>query len=111
GGQSVLRWVQIGAAVPVRLAQPAGDRRQHARAAGMIRFERLIAIRLVSHDAAALASFYSAALGFERGPVTPVAAEELAALGLAGTGTRTSLTLSGQVLEIDQFDPPGQPYP
>jgi catechol 2,3-dioxygenase-like lactoylglutathione lyase family enzyme len=77
----------------------------------MIRLERLVAIRLVSHDAAALASFYSAALGFERGPVTPVAAEELAALGLAGTGTRTSLSLSGQVLEIDQFDPPGQPYP
>jgi catechol 2,3-dioxygenase-like lactoylglutathione lyase family enzyme len=77
----------------------------------MMRFERLIAIRLVSHDAAALASFYSAALGFERGATVPIAAEELAMLGLAGTGSRTALTLGGQVLELDQFDPPGQPYP
>jgi hypothetical protein len=77
----------------------------------MIRFERLIAIRLVSHDALALAGFYSAALGFAHRATAPIAAEELAMLGLAGTGSRLTLTLAGQVLEIDQFDPPGHPYP
>jgi catechol 2,3-dioxygenase-like lactoylglutathione lyase family enzyme len=77
----------------------------------MTRFERLIAIRLVSHDAAALAAFYVTALGFSAGPTAPIAPDELALLGLAGTGSRTALTLAGQVLEIDQFDPPGQPYP
>lgn len=77
----------------------------------MMVFQRLIAIRLVSHDAAALAGFYVAALDFERGPTEPIAAEELALLGLAGAGTRMALTLAGQVLEIDQFDPPGQSYP
>jgi catechol 2,3-dioxygenase-like lactoylglutathione lyase family enzyme len=77
----------------------------------MIRFERLIGFRLVSHDAVALAGFYSAALGCERGATTPIAAEELAMLGLTGSGSRTALMLAGQVLEIDQFDPPGQPYP
>lgn len=74
-------------------------------------FERMIAIRLVSHDAAALAEFYVTALGFERGPVAPIAAQEMALLGLAGAGSRISLTLAGQVLEIDQFDSPGAPYP
>jgi catechol 2,3-dioxygenase-like lactoylglutathione lyase family enzyme len=77
----------------------------------MMRFERLIAIRLVSHDAAALAGFYVAALGFELGATAPLSAEEMALLGLSGTGSRITLTLGGQVLEIDQFDPPGQPYP
>ena len=77
----------------------------------MMPFERLIAIRLVSHDAAALAGFYVAALGFEPGSTGPIAAEELALLGLAESGTRTALALAGQVLEIDQFDPPGLPYP
>ena len=74
-------------------------------------FARLIAIRLVSHDAAALAGFYAAALGFERGPAAPIAAAELGLLGLPGTGSRITLTLAGQVLEIDQFDPPGRSYP
>lgn len=77
----------------------------------MISFDRLIAIRLVSGDAAALAGFYTGALGFVRSGTTPIAAEELAMLGIDGTGGRISLGLAGQVLEIDQFDPPGQPYP
>ena len=77
----------------------------------MMRFERLLAIRLVSHDATALAGFYVAALGFARGATEPIAAAEMAMLGLAGSGWRTRLTLADQVLEIDQFDPPGQPYP
>ncbi len=91
-----------------------------------MRFERLIAIRLVSHDAAALAEFYVAALDFARGAMTAIAAEELVVLGVPGTGSRTSLAYNpaqnpgpqgddrGEwafLLEIDQFDPPGQPYP
>jgi len=77
----------------------------------MSRFERLIAIRLVSHDAAALAGFYSAALGFEKVGVEPITADEMALLGLVGSGSRTILALAGQALEIDQFDPPGKSYP
>lgn len=77
----------------------------------MMQFERLVAIRLVSHDAAALSEFYVAALGFSPGDTMPIAAEELAFLGVIGTGSRTALRLAGQTLEIDEFDPPGHPYP
>jgi catechol 2,3-dioxygenase-like lactoylglutathione lyase family enzyme len=76
-----------------------------------MRFGRLIAIRLVSHDAEAMAGFYVAALGFELGATEPIAAAELALLGLTGTGTRTTLALAMQVVQIDQFDPPGRAYP
>ncbi len=77
----------------------------------MMRFERLVAIRLVSHDANALAGFYVAALGFERGATEAISDEEMAMLGLPGSGTRTALTLADQALEIDEFDPSGEPYP
>lgn len=77
----------------------------------MTQFERLIAIRLVSHDAAALAGFYCAALGFKRVGVEPISVDEMALLGVLGSGWRTILALAGQALEIDQFDPPGRSYP
>ncbi len=76
-----------------------------------MRFEALIGIRLVSHDAATLAAFYRAALGFVVGNTVTIDAAEMALLGLTGSGTRTALTLAGQRLDIDQFDPPGRAYP
>jgi catechol 2,3-dioxygenase-like lactoylglutathione lyase family enzyme len=76
-----------------------------------MRFERLLAIRLVSHDAEALAGFYTAALGFRRGPVRAITNAELAQLTLDGGGRRIGLVLGEQTLEIDQFDRPGWPYP
>jgi catechol 2,3-dioxygenase-like lactoylglutathione lyase family enzyme len=73
---------------------------------------RILAIRLTTHDQASLARFYVEAIGFRRlGDAVRIGAEEMATLGLAGGGMRLSLQLGAERLDLDQFDAPGRPYP
>lgn len=76
---------------------------------------RLIAIagfRLVTADLSRLCRFYAETLGFTvEGAARPIERKEMSLLGLAGTGTRQTLCLGEQVVDIDCFDEPGKPYP
>jgi catechol 2,3-dioxygenase-like lactoylglutathione lyase family enzyme len=61
---------------------------------------------------AALAAFYGDCLGFARmGGAVPIAAAEMAVLGVAGLGRRQILRLGSQEMAIDQFEHAGCPYP
>lgn len=68
--------------------------------------------RLTTNDLPGLRRFYMAVLGFAAdGPEQPIAPQELRLLGLTGTGRRQTLRLGQETVAIDQFDPPGRPYP
>ncbi len=74
------------------------------------RFEAILGFRLVTADPDRLAIFYEA-LGFRRGATVPIAAAEMAVLGLSGKGTRLMLTLGPSRLDLDRFERPGAAYP
>jgi catechol 2,3-dioxygenase-like lactoylglutathione lyase family enzyme len=73
-----------------------------------MRFERMIAIRLVSQQADTLAKFFECAFGCLRRPSARIADWEMSALGVAGEGHRTCLTLDGMRIEIDEFEVRGR---
>ena len=75
------------------------------------RLQRIHAFRLTSAEVDRLACFYVQALGFNAGPGHPIPPDELALLGLAGSGYRIPLRLGNERLDLDAFDPPGRPYP
>ena len=68
--------------------------------------------RLVTADLSHLSMFYRDVLGFlPDGPEQAISGEEMSLLGLHGTGRRHVLLLGAQSVGIEQFDPPGRPYP
>jgi catechol 2,3-dioxygenase-like lactoylglutathione lyase family enzyme len=68
--------------------------------------------RLVSADLGGLSRFYRDVLGFVAdGAEQAISGDEMRLLGLPGTGRRHALRLGAQSLAIEQFDPPGRPYP
>ena len=67
--------------------------------------KRLARLVLVTSDASALSRFYQRALGFR-----PVAAEQ-DFVSLDGVAQRTTLALGQEIVELLQYDSPGQPYP
>lgn len=75
-----------------------------------MRVSAILAFRFVTRAPERLAAFYTG-LGFTAGEPEPIAADEMALLGLAGGGTRLPLRLGDQRLDLDGFDTPGAPYP
>jgi catechol 2,3-dioxygenase-like lactoylglutathione lyase family enzyme len=68
--------------------------------------------RLVTADLRHVSMFYQDVLGFvPDGPEQAISGEEMNLLGLQGTGRRRALRLGEQAVAIEQFDPPGRPYP
>jgi catechol 2,3-dioxygenase-like lactoylglutathione lyase family enzyme len=66
----------------------------------------------VTADLPRLSTFYRDVLGFVLcGAVQAISGDELPLLGLCGSGRRQVLRLGGQSVAIEQFDPPGRPYP
>jgi catechol 2,3-dioxygenase-like lactoylglutathione lyase family enzyme len=76
----------------------------------MARLTAVLAFRLVTREPERLVAFY-AALGFAAGESQPIPAAEMALLGLHGGGSRRTLRLGDQRIELDHFDEPGRPYP
>ncbi|MBK6007218.1 VOC family protein [Ramlibacter ginsenosidimutans] len=70
----------------------------------------ILAFRLVTREPARLVAFYTG-LGFAAGEPQAIPAAEMTLLGLQGVGWRRTLSLGDQRIELDHFDPPGQPYP
>lgn len=70
----------------------------------------ITAFRLMTRDADLLTRFYRG-LGFIVAGREPIPDAEMALLGLQGGGTRTSLRLGNQQVDLDTFAVPGQPYP
>ena len=75
-----------------------------------VRVSAITAFRLTTADAARLARFYRK-LGFIVAGREPIGDEEIALLGLEGGGTRVTLRLGEQRVDLDSFDVPGRPYP
>jgi catechol 2,3-dioxygenase-like lactoylglutathione lyase family enzyme len=74
--------------------------------------ERLAYIGLTTQDAVGLCDFFERALGFRLLTAGWKSAMELGGLaGTSGGAYRVTLGLGGQVVELLQFDRPGQPYP
>jgi catechol 2,3-dioxygenase-like lactoylglutathione lyase family enzyme len=74
------------------------------------RVTAIVAFRLVTRAPDRLVAFY-AGLGFAAGDAEPIPAAEMALLGLHGGGSRRTLRLGDQRVELDCFDNPGRPYP
>jgi catechol 2,3-dioxygenase-like lactoylglutathione lyase family enzyme len=70
----------------------------------------ITAFQLTSADAESLARFYGE-LGFAVEEREPIAEEEMALLGVQGSGTRVTLRLGGQRIDLESFEVPGRPYP
>jgi len=70
----------------------------------------ILAFRLVTREPERLVAFYTG-LGFAAGGAQAIAAAEMALFGLHGGGSRRTLSLGRQRLELDDFDVPGRPYP
>lgn len=70
----------------------------------------ITAFRLITRDAGRLTRFYRG-LGFAEAGRAPIPAAEMDLLGLLGEGTRTSLRLGGQRVDLDTYTVPGRPYP
>ena len=67
---------------------------------------------LVTSDLRRLAAFYRDILRLTlEGNEQPIAHSEMELLGLTGTGRRQMFTVGSQCLAIDEFTPPGRPYP
>jgi catechol 2,3-dioxygenase-like lactoylglutathione lyase family enzyme len=108
----VLRRAQSFAPVRLRLAPVDGDLHQRARMRSPVtaRLTAILAFRLVTGELERLADFYTG-LGFAGGNAEPIPAAEMALLGLHGGGSRRTLRLGDQRVELDCFDNPGRPYP
>jgi catechol 2,3-dioxygenase-like lactoylglutathione lyase family enzyme len=74
------------------------------------RLTAIVAFRLVSREPERLVAFYTG-LGFAAGDAEPIPAAEMALLGLHGGGSRRTLRLGNQRVELDCFDNAGRPYP
>jgi catechol 2,3-dioxygenase-like lactoylglutathione lyase family enzyme len=74
------------------------------------RLTAIVAFRLVSRQPERLVAFYTG-LGFAAGDAEPIPAAEMALLGLHGGGSRRTLRLGDQRIELDCFDNAGRPYP
>ena len=66
---------------------------------------------VVTADPERLVSFYSEGLGFMAGAPEPIPQEELELLGVDCGGTRITLTLGDQRIDLERFDVAGRPYP
>jgi catechol 2,3-dioxygenase-like lactoylglutathione lyase family enzyme len=72
----------------------------------------IIGFQLTTADPQRLVRFYTEALGFEAvGALAPISAEEMTLLGAHGSGTRISLRLGHQRVDLETFEFPGRPYP
>ena len=54
---------------------------------------------------------FDAGLGFVVGKPVTIAAEEMALLGLEGSGTRVPMRIGDQQVDLDRFDQAGRAYP
>ena len=80
--------------------------------AGAQHLSAIAEFRLVTADLPRLLGFYRNVLGFiPNGPEQAINADELRLLGLHGSGRRQALRFGAQSVAIEQFDPPGRPYP
>jgi catechol 2,3-dioxygenase-like lactoylglutathione lyase family enzyme len=70
----------------------------------------ITAFRLTTAEPDRLSRFYGG-LGFEVGAREAIPGDEIAMLGLTGRGTRLSLRLGQQRIDLDCFDQRGRPYP
>jgi catechol 2,3-dioxygenase-like lactoylglutathione lyase family enzyme len=75
-----------------------------------VRLTAIVAFRLVTTQPQRLVGFYTG-LGFAASEAQPIPAAEMALLGLHGGGSRRTLRLGDQRIELDQFEHPGRPYP
>jgi catechol 2,3-dioxygenase-like lactoylglutathione lyase family enzyme len=75
------------------------------------RLDHILAFRLSTSDPERLRRFYIDAIGCSELASCVIAQTELALLGLAGTGLRTTLALGDQRIALDRFSEPGRPYP
>jgi catechol 2,3-dioxygenase-like lactoylglutathione lyase family enzyme len=74
------------------------------------RLTAILAFRLVTRQPDRLVAFYTG-LGFTAGEPQSIPAAEIALLGLHGGGSRRTLRLGDQRVELDHFEQPGRPYP
>lgn len=75
-----------------------------------LKLEAIRGFRLVTADLARATAFYRA-LGFEIDAPHPIAATDMASLGLSGAGRRVTMTIGAARIDLDCFDRPGRPYP
>src|SRR5579875_2651597 len=76
------------------------------------RLSAIAGFRLVTRDLRRLSMFYQESLGFAAEEAEQaIGKDEIRLLGLHGSGRRQALRLGKQSVAIEQFDPPGQPYP
>jgi catechol 2,3-dioxygenase-like lactoylglutathione lyase family enzyme len=80
------------------------------RSAVTPRLTAILAFRLVTREPQRLVAFYTG-LGFAAVDAEPIPAAEIALLGLHGGGSRRTLRLGDQRIDLDCFDNPGRPYP
>jgi len=71
---------------------------------------QIIGFRLVTAEPERLAVFYRA-IGFEVGEANPIPRQEMAVLGLQGSGSRRAMALGPSRVDLDVFDRPGHAYP
>jgi catechol 2,3-dioxygenase-like lactoylglutathione lyase family enzyme len=74
------------------------------------RVSAITAFRLTTAQPERLARFYGA-LGFTVAATGPIGDHEIRLLGLEGGGSRVSLRVGGQRVDLDSFERPGMPYP
>jgi len=80
--------------------------------AGVQHLSAIAGFRLVTADLPRLSAFYRDVLGFMLdGPGHAIGGDEMRLLGLHGSGRRQAFRLGSQSVAIEQFDPPGRPYP
>jgi catechol 2,3-dioxygenase-like lactoylglutathione lyase family enzyme len=80
--------------------------------AGTPRIDRLARFSLTTADAESAAQFYEAAFGCRRIGADRLAGPDFARLmGVSGGADRITLGLGREIIELVQFDVPGEPYP
>ena len=76
------------------------------------RFSAIAGFRLVTPDLPRLRQFYQEVLGFAvEGLEQAIATDELALLGVRGSGLRQVMRLGDQVVAIDRYEDAGHAYP
>ena len=73
-------------------------------------FGAIAGFRLVTSDLPRLAAFYRA-IGFDVGVPVPIAAAEMAVLGIASSGMRIAMALGPSRVDLDCYTVAGRPYP